>query len=465
MNKLGRVRHRIGSLVALTALGVASIAAVVPSASAATPTCFGRKATIVGTRGDDTLTGTNGRDVIVAKRGNDTIDARGGRDFICAGRGGFDVVFAGNGNDRVNGQRGFDVIFPGLGDDFINGGRGPGAFVTYEGSSTPINADLRAGLITGQGRDRVRNVDGVGGSEAGDVLVGTNAFDSLQGYGGDDVIRARGGDDFTNAGAGNDTVSGGRGFDILDHVVAHGGPAIGDDILATSGAVVDMPAGTAIGGADVGTDTFTGIEGTGTTLGDDSIIGTDGNNLLAGFAGTDDLQGGDGDDILFPGPGDDTVDGGAGEDAADFFFSHPFEPGMDGPVSVDLGDGTATGQGTDELISIEGAGGTLLDDTLVGSDGDNLLLLGDEGSDTISGEGGDDFLDGDAFFFGVEENLPGTDSLDGGPGTDVCLGGETNTNCEELGEPRPASMMGARRAAVLDRRAFIKVLLHRYRPM
>jgi Ca2+-binding RTX toxin-like protein len=171
------------------------------------------------------------------------------------------------------------------------------------------------------------------------------------------------------------------------------------------------------------------------------------------------VQGDDGDDIFAPGPGDDTVDGGEGVDAVDFFSSHPFEPGMDGPVSVDLGTQSATGQGTDVLGSIEQAAGTLLDDTLVGSDVDNVLV-GDEGSDNISGEGGDDLLDGDIFFFGFEENLPGSDSLDGGPGDDTCLGGETNVNCEQL--EGPLGQVGARKAGALKRgNSFREMLLHR----
>jgi RTX calcium-binding nonapeptide repeat (4 copies) len=123
---------------------------------------------------------------------------------------------------------------------------------------------------------------------------------------------------------------------------------------------------------------------------------------------------------------------------------------------------SATGQGTDVLSSIEQVGGTLLDDTLVGSDGDNLLI-GDEGSDNISGAGGDDFLDGDIFFFGVEENLPGSDSLDGGPGEDICLGGETNANCEQLEGP-PRSLGGGKAAALKRHDFFREMMLHRSGP-
>ena len=428
------------NLFALITLTVASVAMAASMANAAPMKCFGHAATITGTNQGEELVGTNGRDVIVARGGDDRIEARGGRDLICAGGGGFDVVFAGRGHDRIAGQAGFDIAFPGPGDDFFNGGRG-GGFITYEGTHSRVRADLRSGVVTAQGRDRVKNVEGVGGSEVGDVLIGNNEFNSLEAYGGNDVVRGLGGDDFINAGAGDDTIAGGDGdHDFLDLVIAHAGPDIGDDTLATSGAVADLNTGTVNGGADVGQDTFTGIEGLGATLGDDTITGDAGHNELYAFDGTDSLQGGDGDDFLAPGPGDDVADGGAGNDVADYFHSHPFEGGTHGPVTVDLGDTqTATGQGTDDLNSFEGATGTLLDDTLTGSPGADILLLGAAGSDTISGEAGDDYLDGDALFFGFPD-LPGSDSLDGGSGEDVCVGGETTEECESFEPAQPATM-------------------------
>ena len=44
------------------------------------PTCFGKRATIVGA-GD--ISGTPGNDVIVGSAGADTIDALGGHDRVC----------------------------------------------------------------------------------------------------------------------------------------------------------------------------------------------------------------------------------------------------------------------------------------------------------------------------------------------------------------------------------------------
>ncbi|MGH2693907.1 MAG: calcium-binding protein [Actinomycetota bacterium] len=447
--------RRVLGVIAVGTIVAATLAATAPEAHAARPKCFGRRATIVGTGGDNQLQGTNRSDVIVARAGNDTIDARGGRDFVCAGRGSFDVVFARGGNDKIAGQRGLDVVFPGAGDDVVNGGPGED-FVTYEGSSVPVDADLSTGVITAAGRDRVRSVNGVGGGESDDRLVGTDSSEVLFGNGGNDVVIGNGGDDFLNSGAGNDTVEGGDGIDGLDLLTAHGGPAIGDDVFATSGAVVDMSSGTVTGGTDVGQDTFTGIEDVGATLGDDTITGTADSNFVLVFDGNDNVQSMAGDDVIFPGDGDDIVDGGDDLDGVDYFDSDVTQPGQLGPVTVDLQAGSATGLGTDVLSGFEAAGGTSLDDTLIGSSRPEFVLLGYDGSDEISGGPGDDFLDGDIFFFGFPENLPGTDALDGGPGTDTCLGGESADNCEVLEPPAAAA-----RAALFERSARLRTLYER----
>jgi Ca2+-binding RTX toxin-like protein len=62
--------------------------------------CFGKKATIVGTRSGETLVGTPHRDVIAALDGADTVRGRGGNDLICGG-GGRDRIFGGAGRDHI----------------------------------------------------------------------------------------------------------------------------------------------------------------------------------------------------------------------------------------------------------------------------------------------------------------------------------------------------------------------------
>ena len=105
------------------------------------PTCLGKKATIIGSNGDDKITGTRGNDVIVSRGGDDAIDAGGGDDLVCAGRGsdrvagegGEDRILGeagedrlqGNGRgDRLDGGGGNDKLFGQAGADRLDGGRG-----------------------------------------------------------------------------------------------------------------------------------------------------------------------------------------------------------------------------------------------------------------------------------------------------------------------------------------------------
>lgn len=62
--------------------------------------CLGKKATIVGTRGRDRLTGTPRRDVIAALGGADEVRALARPDLICGGKG-KDRLFGGAGKDKV----------------------------------------------------------------------------------------------------------------------------------------------------------------------------------------------------------------------------------------------------------------------------------------------------------------------------------------------------------------------------
>ncbi len=87
------------------------------------PVCEGRKATIVGTPGNDVLRGTGKPDVIAALRGNDKVRGLGGNDRVCAGRG-RDAVYGGAGRDRLEGASGRDTLIGGPDRDALKGGRG-----------------------------------------------------------------------------------------------------------------------------------------------------------------------------------------------------------------------------------------------------------------------------------------------------------------------------------------------------
>ena len=74
--------------------------------------------------------------------------------------------------------------------------------------------------------------------------------------------------------------------------------------------------------------------------------------------------------------------------------------GATGPVVANLTTGTATGQGTDNLIGIEDIEGGSGNDSLTGNTSVNFLsgldgddfLLGLDGDDFLNGGGGNDFL-------------------------------------------------------------------------
>ena len=103
--------------------------------AAASPTCFGHKATIVGTNGGDHLVGTAARDVIVAGGGNDRVYGRRGNDLVCGGPG-RDELFLGDGADRATSGRGNDNIEGRGGQDFLDGGEGTDLLDGGDGTDT-----------------------------------------------------------------------------------------------------------------------------------------------------------------------------------------------------------------------------------------------------------------------------------------------------------------------------------------
>ncbi|RZJ87270.1 MAG: calcium-binding protein, partial [Brevundimonas sp.] len=121
-------------------------------------------------------------------------------------------------------------------------------------------------------------------------------------------------------------------------------------------------------------------------------VGNAANNVIRGGVGADILNGADGDDTLIAGAGADVLVGGAGSDTADY-------SGSTGAVSVRLSGQFAFDDGfgaRDVYSSIENANGSIYDDLLFGSAGDNVLsgglgadiLLGLDGNDTLIGGSG-----------------------------------------------------------------------------
>ena len=181
-------------------------------------------------------------------------------------------------------------------------------------------------------------------------------------------------------------------------------------IVGTSGA--DVLVGT--GRADVivgrgGDDTIRG-KGRADLIcaggGDDVVKGGDGIDLIFGNGGHDRLIGGPGAfNQIVPGPGDDFVNGGpAFENGGDEVIYLDAANG----VVVDLGAGTATGEGNDEIVNTEWLIGSQHDDVLTGSNLEYDVIFGAGGNDIINALDGDDGLGGGA----------GDDQIDGGNGFD-----------------------------------------------
>src|SRR2546427_705051 len=213
--------------------------------------------------------------------------------------------------------------------------------------------------------------------------------------------------------------------------------------VAATALLVGLALGVSSGGA-AGT-TCNGLTATivGTT-GNDTLVGTAGNDVIAALAGDDTIDGVGGNDVICGGPGNDGITGGTGVDTVSYAESAT-------AVTVNLGAGTATGEGTDTLAGIENASGSNFTDTLTGDAGANVLR-GLGGTDTLDGAAGDDTLDGgpgkDTGSFassgaGVNANLAAGSAT--GNGTDALVGLENL-----IGSPFADTLTGNAATNVID---------------
>lgn len=367
-------------------------ALVPPVAQAATPKCFGKKATIVSSKA--TINGTNGNDVIFSKArsGFNRIDGKGGADLICGGNR-FDFISGGPGNDKLRGRGDLDFLAGGPGNDHLYADENDGDNaddVWYQDVANAVNVNLETGRATGEGTDILHGIDGVFGSQFDDTLTGDDRTNFIWGNGGNDTITGGAGLDLIDPGDGNDTSDGGTdpGGDDLDIYYVSG---------ATGPATVDLEAGTS-SGEGIGTDTLTDFE-----------------NVVGG--NFDDTISGDGQsNILFGGRGNDALDGRTGFDYASYWFAEgavdaslqtKSSTGAPVPSTDEAGNPIDLGEGNDTFRDMEGLLGSIgFDDSLAGDNGNNYLD-GDGGNDDIAAGGGDDWIVGGL----------GNDKVDGGAGT------------------------------------------------
>jgi Ca2+-binding RTX toxin-like protein len=214
-----------------------------------------------------------------------------------------------------------------------------GGGIVYE-EVTGLDRDLSDFFTSGQ-----RNYEAI----VQRVFAGPESF---EGWSGQDLFKG---------GGGADAMDGKGGFDFADYKFA-----LGNVLADLANPSVNL--GEALG------DTYTSIEG---------LIGSKHDDRLRGDADDNQLLGREGTDILTGRGGADLLDGGDGVDYVDYIESNV-------AVTVNLATGVGSGGEAegDTYISIENVRGGGGNDTIIGTDADNMFR----------GAGGADHLDGGAGF-------------------------------------------------------------------
>jgi len=424
--------------------------------AAARPSCGGKKATIVGGPGGQTLKGTKGRDVIVGGGGDDRIVGLLSKDTLCGGPG----------DDEIMGGLNKDTIYGEGGDDYLDGSEGKEKIYGGAGADILLGDSGADRLHGGGGGDRVLGGiqdDKLWGDAGADAMIGGHGIDKLEGGGDDDWLRGDVNADIYDGGGGNDTAS---------FATATPGPP-----QLPQGVDVDLPRGNANGDDEgdklrsitnvVGSPFRDDIQGMGSGFvrggyGDDSCSGFDdvdcpGVTPRSSFAYVSDLNSPDpGLVLLGDGGRDSWTISAAGSSMRITGTALRAGPGCDqsgGEVVCEIGpkelgyilawgeDGDDTvnnGGGIPQtaMVKVDGGYG---DDSLEGGNGADLIFAGEGGSDSLRGLAGDDALvarpgGGDSLFGGGGNDNLVTDSpcrghlFDGGGGpADVSGFGHVNS--------------------------------------
>jgi len=356
-------------------------------------------ATIIGTNGDDVLSGGGG-DQVFGLDGNDQL----------FGFGGSNNLFGGAGNDVLDntgaGDHGsfISTLEGGAGADKILGSSGVVDYASYASSSAGVTVNLGAHTASGgdaQG-DSLSNLDGLIGSAFDDVLsADPNLHSYLEGGAGDDVLTLNGGSGSMEGGAGADTFIGGAPGSRFAAIVFY--------TDSSSGVTINLATGMGSGG-DAEGDVLQDIYW---------VVGSGHDDILIGGGQGDDFRGEGGDDVFRGGGGADSLSGGDGLDTADYSFAAA-------RVAVDLVTGGTAGEATgDSYQSIEILRGTNFNDFLRGDAGANELE-GGAGADVLDGLGG---IDTASY---VHSTAGVTVSLASGAGFGGHAQGDTLTGFENL---------------------------------
>jgi Ca2+-binding RTX toxin-like protein len=158
-----------------------------------------------GTRYEDKILGTHGNDIVSGGGGNDYVDTSKGDD----------LVFGGRGSDYINGGSGSDHVIVSSGNDVYtggNGGSGAGGIDTLDYSLMKGSLDINLGKHTASvGSGHSFHTETVSSFE---VVIGTTqGVDHVRGDHWDNIFVSAGADNVFRGGLGNDVLVGGSGVD------------------------------------------------------------------------------------------------------------------------------------------------------------------------------------------------------------------------------------------------------------
>lgn len=314
-------------------------------------------------RGNDSVTGTSGKNIIMTGAGDDTINAGGGN----------------------------DILFGGLGADTLNGGSGTDT-ADYSNSTNYISVSISGNNVwDGSATDTISSIEKFKGSDYNDYFYSS-------GFGNAYTFLGRGGNDYFfktegtgpsnkhtfNGGSGTDTFYG-QGLNTshtinltkgyvyvagtverdklisIENVTAYNGTSVvgshGDNVISASGNYSYTLKG------NKGNDSISG-----NSLAD-TLYGGAGNDQIRGYGGNDTIHGDPGNDKMWGGSGSDTFvfKGQFGKDRInDFDALDPSEKidfsGVGGITGFnDLINNHATQNGTNVVIKVGNNKVTLVD--------------------------------------------------------------------------------------------------------
>ncbi|HEY7755960.1 MAG TPA: hypothetical protein VID69_07020 [Actinomycetota bacterium] len=192
--------------------------------------------TLRGGAGNDAIAGAAGNDTIDGGGGNDTLDLSDASKVTvdlaagsATGEGSDDVegienVLGSPGNDEITGDGAANVLAGAAGNDTIDGGAGDDTLVGGDGkdtvsfasSSKAVTVNLNKGNAKGDGADTLTGFEHVEGSRKADEIRGDAKANHLDGAGGVDRISGGNGADDLRGSDGNDLLFGERGTDDLE---------------------------------------------------------------------------------------------------------------------------------------------------------------------------------------------------------------------------------------------------------